>query len=141
MKMVVSDNSINVQRHIRFSQPRRQKSLNLAHIKFDLLKISELYDGYLTPELAKLPLELYVPYLEDLKKSNQIFSYTIDEPASRFHTDTGNRSFTYTFHVQGTAERTAKVLKIHVGIYKNFYDSDHVADGSCCFPARKTVVV
>jgi len=119
MKMVVSDNSINVRPHVRFSGHRRNKSLNLAHIKYDLLKISELYDGYLTPDLGELPLKLYRSYLDDLKKAEQIYSYTIDKPESRFHEDTGNRSFTYTFHIQGTPERTPKVLKIHVGIYKN----------------------
>jgi len=121
MKMVVSDNSINVRPHVRFNGHRRNKSLNLAHIKYDLLKISELYDGYLSPDLGHLPIKLYTSYLDDLKKSEQIFKYTIDDPIMRRHEDTGNRSFTYTFHVQGTPERTPKVLKIHVGIYKNAY--------------------
>lgn len=96
-----------------------KNSLNLSHIKFDLLKISEIYDGVLTEELAYLPVDLYSKYLNDLVADQLIYRFEIDRPELRENSETGAKSFTYTFHIQGTPDRTAKVLKIHVGLYKS----------------------
>lgn len=119
-------------------QPRRA-GLNINHIKFDLLKISELYDGVLTADLGNLPLEFYNQYLLDLCKSGMIFAYSIDAPELRIHEASGDRSFTYTVNIQSGRERAMKALKIHVGLYKSGWNREtvHSADGLCCMPKRQ----
>lgn len=116
----------------------RRAGLNINHIKFDLLKISELYDGVLTADLGHLPLEFYNQYLTDLVKDNYIHSYTIDTPEMRMHEASGDRSFTYTINVQSAADRASKALKIHVGFYKSAWapETVHTEDGMCCMPNR-----
>lgn len=112
------------------SQPARA-GLNLNHIKFDLLKISELYDGVLTEDLGHLPLNLYNQYLTDLIRDRYIYKYSIEEPEMRVNPNTGDRSFTYTIHVQNSPERSSKAFKIHVGFYKSAWRSPnavHTAD-------------
>jgi len=118
-------------------QPRRA-GLNINHIKFDLLKISELYDGVLTDELGRLPLEFYNQYLTDLVRDRYIYGYSIDNPELRTHEASGDQSFTYTINVQSGAERASKSLKIHVGLYKSPWNQAtiHRADGACCFANR-----
>jgi len=120
----------------------QKSSLNLSHIKFDLLKISEIYDGVLTETLSHLPIRLYEQYLADLVRDQLIHQFRIDEPELRENSDSGVKSFTYTFHIQGNPDRTFKVLKIHVGLYKSLkeplaFETVHRADGSCCFADRK----
>lgn len=119
-------------------QPRRA-GLNINHIKFDLLKISELYDGVLNEELGHLPLDLYNKYLTDLCRAGLMFSYTIDAPELRFHEASGDQSFTYTVNVQSARDRASKALKIHVGLYKSPWNraTIHTADGLCCMPKRQ----
>ena len=116
-------------------QPRRA-GLNINHIKFDLLKISELYDGVLTAELGHLPLDFYNQYLLDLCNSGMIFAYSIDTPELRTHEASGDRSFTYTVNIQSGRERAHKALKIHVGLYKSIWAQEtvHTEDGLCCMP-------
>jgi hypothetical protein len=118
-------------------QPRRV-GLNINHVKFDLLKISELYDGVLTEDLGRLPLEFYNQYLTDLCKADMIYSYSIDNPELRTHEASGDQSFTYTINVQSGRERANKALKIHVGLYKSAWNQEtvHRADGLCCMPNR-----
>jgi hypothetical protein len=118
-------------------QPRRV-GLNINHVKFDLLKISELYDGVLTEDLGRLPLEFYNQYLTDLCKADMIYSYSIDNPELRTHEASGDRSFTYTVNVQSGKERAPKALKIHVGLYNSPWSAEtiHRADGLCCMPKR-----
>jgi hypothetical protein len=118
-------------------QPRRT-GLNLNHIKFDLLKISELYDGVLTEDLGHLPLDFYNKYLMDLVHGNYIYGYTINMPESRIHEASGDRSFTYTINIQSAEDRASKALKIHVGFYKSAWCSEtmHSAEGMCCMPNR-----
>ncbi len=120
--MAAYDSTISPRQQVRFDNRgyyNRRTSLNLAHIKFDLLKISEYYDGLLTEQLAMLPVQMYEKYLGDLVSERMIHSFRVEAPELRAHPDTGSKSFTYTFHVQGTPDRTAKVLKIHVGLYKS----------------------
>lgn len=116
----------------------RRVGLNINHIKFDLLKISELYDGVLTEELGHLPLNFYNQYLTDLCRDGMAFAYTIDAPELRTHEASGDRSFTYTINVQSGRDRAAKALKIHVGLYKGpgAKVTSHTADGMCCMPNR-----
>jgi len=142
------DASSNIKQHVKFNnrergsynphyQPRRA-GLNINHIKFDLLKISELYDSVLTEDLGHLPLEFYNQYLTDLVTGHYIFGYSIDTPEMRVHEASGDRSFTYTINIQSGAERASKALKIHVGFYKSAWCSKtvHSADGVCCMPNR-----
>lgn len=117
--MAVFDSSTNYRPPVRFGGYHRRVSLNLAHVKFDLLKISEMYDGVLTEQLAMLPVQMYEKYLKDLISDEMIYTYRIEAPELRTHPESGAKSFTYTFHIQGTQDRTAKVLKIHVGLYKS----------------------
>jgi len=148
--MDASDNTLK--QHVKFNnnrgdgrersynpqfQPRRA-GLNINHIKFDLLKISELYDGVLTDELGRLPLEFYNQYLTDLVRDRYIYGYSIDNPELRTHEASGDRSFTYTINVQSGAERASKSLKIHVGLYKSAWapETVHTEDGLCCMPNR-----
>jgi hypothetical protein len=143
----------NLKQHVRFgsgnnnrgnynnqyNQGARRVGLNINHIKFDLLKISELYDGVLTEDLGRMPLDLYNQYLTDLVKDNMIFAYNIDNPEMRTHEASGDRSFTYTVNVQTGQDRASKALKIHVGFYKSAWNPEtvHLADGSCCIANRK----
>lgn len=120
--MAAYDSSISPRPQVRFDNRgyyNRRSGLNLSHIKFDLLKISEMYDGILTEQLAMLPVQMYEKYLKDLIKDEMIYSYRVEAPELRTHHESGSKSFTYTFHIQGTQDRTAKVLKIHVGLYKS----------------------
>jgi len=134
----------NIKQHVRFnnrgSNPyqARRAGLNINHIKFDLLKISELYDGVLTEDFGHLPLEFYNQYLTDLVKDSMIHSYTIDAPEMRTHEASGDQSFTYTINIQSAADRASKALKIHVGFYKSAWSqpTKHTADARCCMPNR-----
>lgn len=133
----------NIRQHVQFNrgnayQQSRRAGLNINHIKFDLLKISELYDGVLTSELGHTPLYLYNQYLTDLVKDGMIYGYGIDLPELRTHEETGSQSFTYTIHIQSAMDRASKALKIHVGFYKSplFTETFHNANGMCCMPNR-----
>lgn len=122
-------------------QPRRA-GLNINHVKFDLLKISELYDGVLTEDLGHLPLDFYNQYLTDLCKDGMIYGYSIDLPELRTHEASGDRSFTYTIYIQSGADRASKALKIHVGLYKSAWAPTgpaHTEDGLCCMPNRLVI--
>ena len=146
MKMDVSSSTLN--NHVKFSNrerggynpqyQQRRSGLNINHVKFDLLKISELYDGVLTEELGRLPLAFYNQYLTDLCNDGMIYGYSIDNPELRTHEATGDRSFTYTIHIQSAPDRASKALKIHVGFYKSAWcpETVHGADGMCCMPNR-----
>jgi hypothetical protein len=144
-KMDASNNTLK--QHVKFNRggdrgnngyQQRRAGLNINHIKFDLLKISELYDGVLNENLGHLPLDFYNKYLTDLCKDGMIYSYAIDTPEMRTHEASGDRSFTYTINVQSAQDRAAKALKIHVGFYKSAWapETVHTADGMCCMPNR-----
>lgn len=87
--------------------------ININDIKYDLLKISEIYDGVLQDGLGHLPADMYSLYLNDLCKDGFIHSYEISEFVLKEH------SFTYDVSVRITGDRTPKKLKIHVGLYKS----------------------
>ncbi len=87
--------------------------ININDIKYDLLKISELFDGVLQEGLGHLPADMYNAYLNDLRASDWIHGYEISEIVLK------EQSYTYDITVQITNDRTPKKLKIHVGLYKS----------------------
>lgn len=91
--------------------------ININDIKYDLLKIAEIYDGVLQDGLGHLPIKMFSLYLNDLCKDGFIHSFELSEFVLKEH------SFTYDVNVRITGDRTPKKLKIHVGLYKSaWYD-------------------
>ena len=87
--------------------------ININDIKYDLLKIAELYDGVLQEGLGHLPADMFLAYLGDMRNDRWIHSYEITEIMLKEH------SYTYDVGIQITNDRTPKKLKIHVGLYKS----------------------
>lgn len=87
--------------------------ININDVKYDLLKIAELYDGVLQEGLGDLPIDMFNLYLTDLKNMDWIHGFEIAECVLKEH------SYTYDVNVQITDDRTPKKLKIHVGLYKS----------------------
>ena len=87
--------------------------ININDIKYDLLKISELFDGVLQEGLGHLPADMYQAYLSDLRGNQWIHDYEISEVVAK------EQSYTYDVTIQITRDRTPKKLKIHVGLYKS----------------------
>lgn len=87
--------------------------ININDIKYDLLKISELYDGVLQEGLGHMPADMFQSYLSDLRADRWIHDYEISEIVLK------EQSYTYDISVQITDDRTPKKLKIHVGLYKS----------------------
>lgn len=87
--------------------------ININDIKYDLLKISELFDGVLQEGLGHLPADMYQAYLSDLRGNQWIHDYEISEVVLK------EQSYTYDVTIQITPDRTPKKLKIHVGLYKS----------------------
>jgi hypothetical protein len=87
--------------------------IHINDVKYDLLKIAELYDGILQEGLGHLPADIFNLYLNDLKEQDWVFNYEINEITLK------EQSYTYDMSVQITEDRTPKKLKIHVGLYKS----------------------
>jgi hypothetical protein len=87
--------------------------IHINDIKYDLLKISEIYDGILQEGLGHLPADMFNSYLSDLKNDDWIHDFDISEITLK------EQSYTYDVSVQVTEDRTPKKLKIHVGLYKS----------------------
>jgi len=87
--------------------------ININDIKYDLLKIAEMYDGVLQEGLGHLPADMFLTYLNDMRNDRWIHSYEITEVMLKEH------SYTYDVGIQITNDRTPKKLKIHVGLYKS----------------------
>ena len=87
--------------------------ININDIKYDLLKIAEMYDGILQEGLGYLPADMFLVYLNDMRNDRWIHSYEITEVMLKEH------SYTYDVGIQITNDRTPKKLKIHVGLYKS----------------------
>jgi len=87
--------------------------ININDIKYDLLKIAELYDGVLQEGLGHLPADMFLAYLSDMRNDRWIHSYEITEVMLKEY------SYTYDVGIQITNDRTPKKLKIHVGLYKS----------------------
>lgn len=87
--------------------------ININDIKYDLLKIAELYDGVLQEGLGHMPADMFQAYLSDLRGDKWIHSFDITEIVLK------EQSYTYDVSVQITEDRTPKKLKIHVALYKS----------------------
>ena len=87
--------------------------ININDIKYDLLKIAEMYDGVLQDGLGHLPADMFLAYLSDMRADRWIHSYEVSEIMLKDH------SYTYDVGIQITNDRTPKKLKIHVGLYKS----------------------
>ena len=85
---------------------------NLQDLKYDLLKISEPYDGVLWENnTAESVAKLFNAYLSDMRRWRSIFAYEVG--FTRKET-----SYTFDVNVTLAPGRSAKKLKIHVGIYQ-----------------------
>ena len=87
--------------------------ISINDIKYDLLKISEMFDGLLIDGLGHIASDMFCKYLEDLRRADLIYGYEITDSVLKEH------SFTYDVGIQITSDRTPKKLKIHVGLYKS----------------------
>jgi hypothetical protein len=87
--------------------------MNINDIKYDLLKISEMFDGLLIEGLGHLAADMFCKYLQDMCDERLVYSFEITDIVLKEH------SYTYDVNVQITNDRTPKKLKIHVGLYKS----------------------
>lgn len=87
-------------------------AISLNDIKYDLLKIIEPHDGWLSPGKTKPVRKLFIQYLLDLQHSNLIHDFNIE---------TADRGSTMTFElaIRLAYGRAPKSLKIHVGVYEH----------------------
>jgi len=98
------------------NQHQNQVSMAMIHIndvKYDLLKIAELYDGVLQEGLGHMPADMFNAYLSDLRGEDWVHDFEVSEITLK------EQSYTYDISVQITKDRTPKKLKIHVGLYKS----------------------
>jgi len=98
------------------NQHQNQVSRAMIHIndvKYDLLKIAELYDGVLQEGLGHMPADMFNAYLSDLRGEDWVHDFEVSEITLK------EQSYTYDISVQITKDRTPKKLKIHVGLYKS----------------------
>lgn len=82
-------------------------STTLADLKFDLLKITEPYDGLLEVTNTHPVRKLFVSYLRDLQADKMIYDFSIDIESK---TDT----ITFNVNVRLQNGRAPKKLRIHV---------------------------
>jgi hypothetical protein len=87
--------------------------IHINDIKYDLLKIAEMYDGILQDGLGHMAADMFQNYLSDLRADRWIYGYEITEVVLK------EQSYTYDVSIQITGDRTPKKLKIHVGLYKS----------------------
>ena len=87
--------------------------ININDIKYDLLKISDMFDGVLQEGLGYLAADMLCKYLQDMCNQRWIYSFDITEIVLKEH------SYTYDLNIQITNDRTPKKLKIHIGLYKS----------------------
>ena len=87
--------------------------IHINDIKYDLLKIAEMYDGILQDGLGYLAADMFSKYLDDMREGRWIHSYEISDMVLK------EQSYTFDVNVQITGDRTPKKLKIHVGLYKS----------------------
>ena len=91
----------------------RQGRVSVNDIKWDLIKIIEPYDGVLATNEGseKTVRHLFDRYLSDLRYAGLISEYSI-------YSNIRDTAITYDVSVKLSAERSAKKLKIHVGVYQ-----------------------
>jgi hypothetical protein len=86
-------------------------SINIAHIKYDLMKIIEPHDGVITARQKAVIFRLFNSYFRDLRFSGAIRGYNID---SEMHSET---TITYDVSIKFASERSPKHVKIHVNTF------------------------
>lgn len=91
----------------------KQGRVSINDIKWDLIRIIEPYDGVLdtSDKSEKRVRNLFNSYLSDLKTVNLIQDYTILSSVR-------DTAITYDVAVKVNADRSAKKLKIHVGVFQ-----------------------
>jgi hypothetical protein len=91
----------------------RQGRVSVNDIKWDLIKIIEPYDGILATNdgSERTIRRLFNLYLSDLKYADLIQHYEIQGMIR-------DTAITYDVNVKLSADRSAKKLKIHVGVYQ-----------------------
>lgn len=92
----------------------RQGRASVNDVKWDLIRIIEPYDGILANNEGseKTVRNLFNSYLRDLKYCNLISDYNISSQIRE-------TAITYDVSVKMSEERSAKKLKIHVGVYQS----------------------
>ncbi len=91
----------------------KQGRVSINDIKWDLIRIIEPYDGVLdTSGKSERQIRgLFNSYLNDLKIVNLIQDYTV-------FSSIRDTAITYDVAIKVNAERSAKKLKIHVGVFQ-----------------------
>lgn len=91
----------------------RQGRVSVNDIKWDLIKIIEPYDGILATNKGseETVRHLFERYLSDLKYCGLISEFYV-------HSSIRDTAITYDVSVKLSADRSAKKLKIHVGVYQ-----------------------
>lgn len=92
----------------------RQGRVSVNDVKWDLIRIIEPYDGVLATNEGseKTVRHLFNSYLRDLKYTRLISDYHISSQIRE-------TAITYDVSVKMSEERSAKKLKIHVGVYQS----------------------
>ncbi len=92
----------------------RQGRVSVNDIKWDLIKIIEPFDGILATNRGSEETihKLFGSYLSDLRYAGLIQSYEINGIIR-------DTAITYDVSVKLSADRSAKKLKIHVGVYQS----------------------
>lgn len=91
----------------------KQGRVSINDIKWDLIRITEPYDGILATNAGseKTVRSLFNSYLSDLKYTRRITEYSIQSQIRE-------TAITYDVSIKMSEERSAKKLKIHVGVYQ-----------------------
>lgn len=94
-------------------QKFNKNTLSINDIKYDLLKVAEIYDGLLQEGNGHMAADMFSKYLNDMKEMEGIYEYEITDVVLK------EQSYTYDISIQVAEDRTPKKLKIHVGLYKS----------------------
>lgn len=91
----------------------RQGRVSVNDLKWDLIRIIEPYDGILATNEGseKTVRNLFNSYLRDLKYCRLINDYNISSQIRE-------TAITYDVFVKMAEDRSAKKIKIHVGVYQ-----------------------
>lgn len=87
-------------------------AISLNDIRYDLLKIIEPHDGWLSPGKTKPVRRLFIQYLLDLQHAKLINDFNVDS------TDRG-ATMTFELSIRMTLGKPPKTFKIHVGVYEH----------------------
>lgn len=92
----------------------RQGRASINDIKWDMIRIIEPYDGYLdTSDRSERQIrKLFSAYLGDLKTAGLINDYSV-------MSNIRDSAITYDVAIKMSEDRSAKKLKIHVGVYQH----------------------